>query len=472
MVAVDWQLEEEVTVQSTANGNGTCAIVIGGSMAGLLASRILAAHYQRVLIVERDSFPEIGQQRRGVPQGRHAHGLLASGRDILERLFPNISDQIIRAGAVTGDIVRDSRWFFEGGCLNRVESGLNGLLVSRPFLEGMVRARVKALPRIQILESTHVDGLAVSPDRHRVTGIKVGSDVLQADLVVDATGRGSHSSEWLHAMGYPPPAEDRVQIALGYTTRLFRRSPQHLNGDMAVIIPPTPSGKRGGVMIAQEDNRWTVTLTGHFGNYAPAELPGFVEFAKTLPAPFIHEIIRDAEPLGEPAVARFPASIRRRYENLKRFPDGYLVFGDAISSFNPIYGQGMSVAALEAMALDGVLRENPRDLARRFFARAATIVDGPWSTAAANDLRMPEATGPRTRSVKLINSYMAKLHQAAHSDPVLSLAFHQVANLLAAPETVLHPRLMLRVLRASLPLMRKRVAAAERLLPLHHQNIE
>jgi hypothetical protein len=203
-------------------------------------------------------------------------------------------------------------------------------------------------------------------------------------------------------------------------------------------------------MLAQEGNRWTVTLIAHFGNYAPPELAGFIEFARTLPAPYIYEVIRNAEPVSEPASARFPASLRHRYEDLERFPEGYLVFGDAISSFNPIYGQGMSVAALEAVELDKTLAAGSADLAPRFFARAAKVVDIPWSIAAGNDLRMPEATGPRNAAVKLINWYMAKLHKAAHHDPVTALAFHKVANLLAPPQSVMHPRVSMRVLRGNM----------------------
>ena len=414
-------------------------------MAGLLAARVLADHYQQVMLVERDCFPEIGQQRRGVPQGRHTHGLLASGRQVLEQLFPGISGEMVRAGAVTGDVVGDGRWFFEGGCLSRVRSDLAGMLASRPFLEGMVRARVVRLRNIHVRENCQVDGLATTENKRRVTGVRVGNEVLPADLVIDATGRGSRSPQWLEAMGFERPKEDRVEIALRYTTRFFRRSPQDLSGDVAVVIPPTPAGKRGGVMVAQEGGRWTVTLISHFGTYAPGELAGFIGFAKSLPAPYIYEVIRQSEPVSQPALTRFPASVRHRYEWLKRFPEGYLVFGDAISSFNPIYGQGISVAALQAMELKASLTEGSDYLARRFFARAGKIVDVPWSIAAGNDLRMPEATGRRSASVKLINWYMAKLHRAAHHDPVLALAFHNVANLLAPPESVMHPHLMLRV---------------------------
>jgi hypothetical protein len=213
-----------------------------------------------------------------------------------------------------------------------------------------------------------------------------------------------------------------------------------------VVVPPTPEGKRGGVMLAQEGDRWTVTLIGHHGQVAPLEVDGFVEYARTIPAPYIHEVIQHAEPLGEATSARFPHSLRRRYEKLDRFPEGYLVFGDAISSFNPIYGQGMSVAALESIELAASLAEGSDGLARRFFQRAAKVVDMPWAISVGNDLRMPETVGPRNAGVNFINWYMSKLHRAAHTDPVTALAFFQVANLLAPPPSILKPNVAWRVL--------------------------
>ena len=186
-------------------------------------------------------------------------------------------------------------------------------------------------------------------------------------------------------------------------------------------------------------------MIAHFGPHAPEDLPSFIEWPKTLPAPFIHETIRDAEPIGEAAQAGMPAALRRRYERLDRFPQGYLVIGDAICSFNPIYGQGMTVAALEARELNDVLAAGDNTLAQRFFSRAAHVVDNPWAIATGNDLRMPETVGPRNTAVNLINWYMAKLHRAAHKDRDLSLAFHHVANLLDPPPSVMHPRLAMRV---------------------------
>jgi 2-polyprenyl-6-methoxyphenol hydroxylase-like FAD-dependent oxidoreductase len=426
------------------------ATVIGGSMAGLLCARVLADHCDRVTIVERDSFPSGVENRRGVPQGRHTHALLASGRNAVERFFPGLSDELIRDGAVPGDIAHDARWFVGGGRLVRFHAGLEGLLLSRPFLEAAVRRKVLSLPNVHVRENTTVDGLVSNPDKSRVTGIQIGNETIPADFVIDATGRGSHSPQWLENLGHPKAPEERVEVALAYTTRLFRRSLQHLDGDGAVVIPPTPEGKRGGVMLGQEGDRWTVTLVGHFGQAAPPELEGFIEYARTLPAPYIYQVVRVAEPLGDPMTARFPASVRRRYEKLRRFPEGYLVFGDAISSFNPIYGQGMSVSALEAVELAEALAKGTNDLARRFFQRAARVVDIPWSIAVGNDLRMPETIGPRNAGVSVINWYMSKLHRAAHRDPVAARAFHLVGNLIAPPPSVLHPRVAWRVLIGNL----------------------
>jgi 2-polyprenyl-6-methoxyphenol hydroxylase-like FAD-dependent oxidoreductase len=419
-------------------------------MAGLMAARVLSDHYRRVTLIERDKLPDCAEQRRGVPQGRHTHGLLASGRQVLEQYFPGIGDELVTAGAVPGDIVQCARWFMEGGCHARTASGLNGLLMSRPFLEARVRERVLTIPNVTCLDSTTVDVLEVERGGGRVTGVRTSSGVMTANLIVDATGRGSKTPQWLEQMGYQRPVDERVEVGLSYTTRLFRRRLTDLDGDLAAIIPPTPEGKRGGVLLAQEGDHWTVTLIAHFIPPAPEELAGFREYARTLPAPYIYEVVRGAEPLGGGMSAKFPASIRRRYEKLKRFPDGFLVFGDAISSFNPIYGQGMSVACLQAVALDEVMRHGRENLAKRFFARAAKVVDIPWSIAAGNDLRMREAVGPRTPAVKLINWYIAKLHKAAHTDPVTAVAFHKVGNLLAPPPSVMHPRIALRVLSGNL----------------------
>jgi 2-polyprenyl-6-methoxyphenol hydroxylase-like FAD-dependent oxidoreductase len=425
------------------------AVVIGGSMAGLLAARVLSDRYERVTLIERDAFPAVGEQRRGVPQGFHTHGLLCSGLRVMERLFPGLSNELIGAGAVIGDVLAQGRWYFEGACLSRRQSGMQGLLLSRPLLEGTSRERLRKIPNVTMIEDCVVESLVINEDKTRVTGVRTAKETMAADLVVDASGRGSHAAAWLEASGYAKPEEERVQVGIGYTSRLFRRSAEHISGDFAVVVPATRDGKRGGAMLAQEGMRWIVTLFGYFGNCAPVELEGFMEFARSLPSADIYEVLRSAEPIGDGHCARFPASVRRRYERLERFPQGFLVFGDAICSFNPVYGQGMSVAALQAEALEEWLG-NGRLPARDFFVRAARVVDSPWSIAVGADLRIPETVGPRSKAVDAVNWYIAKLHRAAHRDAALSLAFLKVTNLVAAPPSVMHPKIALRVLMGSL----------------------
>lgn len=426
------------------------AVVLGGSMAGLLAARALSEYFETVTILERDALPREAAHRRGVPQSRHTHGLLASGIGVLERLFPGLGAELRAGGAVPCDSLRDLRWVFEGAPLAQCASGIDGLMLSRPCLEAAVRRRTLATAGIEVREGCQVEGLLAGAAGDRIAGVRLkDGTTIAADLVVDATGRGSRLPEWLTALGYEAPVEERVQIGLTYTTRYFRRQPGHLQGDAGAIVPPTPEGKRGGVMIAQEGDRWSVTLIAHFVPGAPMDLAGFVDFATHLPSRDIHDVVSQAEPIGDPVTSKFPASVRRRYEHLSRWPDGVLTLGDAICSFNPIYGQGMSVSALEAEALHDVLATGRHDLARRFFRAAARIVDTPWTTAVGNDLRMPETVGPRSLGGRLINTYMARLHRAAHHDGVLAVRFMRVANLLAPPPTLLAPSSVWRVLRGS-----------------------
>jgi flavin-dependent dehydrogenase len=282
-----------------------------------------------------------------------------------------------------------------------------------------------------------------------VTGINIQGHTMQADLVVDATGRGSRSPQWLESMGYETPKQERIEVNIAYATRQFRRVPHHLNGALLASIPATPESRRGGIMLAQEGGTWTVTMNS-YGGHIPTELPAFIEFARTLPASYIYDVVSQAEPVGEARSARFPASVRCRYEYMRRFPEYYLVLGDAISNFNPVYGQGMSVAALEAIELDKTLRHGSKNLAQRFFAQAAKIVDSPWRMAAGNDLRIPGVAGPKTAMSRFLNWYVAQLHIGARNDSRMAMAFQNVMNILDPPEHLLAPQVAAHVLSGAL----------------------
>jgi 2-polyprenyl-6-methoxyphenol hydroxylase-like FAD-dependent oxidoreductase len=433
------------------------AIIIGASIAGLLAARVLADHFERVTLIERDPFLADIQTRKGVPQGHHVHGLLARGLEIMTALFPGLENELVTGGAVAGDIAGDTRWYHFGGYKFQFDSGFVGLLMSRPLLEWHIRRRVLALPNVAMIQECAVDHLLASADRARVTGVALrrrsrGADLehLSADLVVDASGRGSQSPAWLSALGYDKPAETAITIGVCYTTRIYRRRPNDLVGARAAIIGPRPpEEKRLGVMFPIEGDRWMVTLGGWLGDHAPTDEQGFLEFARSLPAPDIYNIISRAEPLSDPVAYKFPSNLRRHYERLERFPAGYLVLGDAICSFNPAYGQGMTASALQASALDIALRERAgelNNLARRFFKRAAKVIDIPWMAAAGEDFRYPQVEGVRPPGINLINWYGAKLQLATHRDPEVYRAFLYVMNLMRPPTSLFHPRVVCRVL--------------------------
>jgi flavin-dependent dehydrogenase len=392
------------------------AIVIGASMSGLLAARALADYYQQVTVLERDIFSNPGKNRQGVPQDRHAHGLLSRGREVLEQLFPGITQELKVQGALSADALQQIRRFTNGGYFQKSQSGLNELLVSRPLLEAQVRKRLLSLPNIKVIENCRVLGLMTTPDQTRIVGVRLidradgsSESALNADLVVDATGRRSQSPVWLEKLGYEKPQVEQVRLGIGYATRIYRRRSEHLQGDLATIVSPSLPNWRYGVILAQEGDRWIVTIGGYLGDRAPTDEKGFLEFAKSMPAQDIYEVIKDAEPLCELLPYKFPTSQRRYYEAMARFPEDYLVFGDAICSFNPVYGQGMTVAALESLTLQNCLAKGSQNLRARFFKEAGKVVDIPWSMAANNDLRIPQVEGTRSLRVRFLNWYMTHI---------------------------------------------------------------
>lgn len=434
------------------------AIVIGASMAGLLAARALADHFEQVILLERDMFPPLGENRKGVPQGRHTHVLLERGRDIMEEFLPGLTADLIQHSAVTiADTSTNVRWFHSGGYHQSGVSGFSGVGVSRPLLEGLVRQRVLALPNVRALENCNVRDLATTADHTRVTGVHLvnrqderSQETMTADLIVDAGGRGSHSPGWLEELGYERPSAEEVTIGMGYVTCYYRRQPEQIPGLEGIVIMATPPDTRLAVLLAQDNKRWVLTIGGYLGHHAPTDYPGFVAAAKQLPTPDIYNVIKDAEPLSDPVPYKFPANLRHHYEKLNAFPQGYLVIGDALCSFNPIYGQGMTVAAMEAQALSNWLAQTDKRQAQHFFAQASQIIDLAWDAAVGTDLSFPDVTGERTPLIRFLNWYISKLHVAAQRDAQVSIAFLKVINMIAPPPSMMHPRIVWRILKAHL----------------------
>ncbi|MGH9243078.1 MAG: NAD(P)/FAD-dependent oxidoreductase [Acidimicrobiales bacterium] len=432
---------------------GTSVVVIGASMAGLCAARVLADRFDHVTVLERDDLPDRPTWRRQVPQGRHPHLLLAAGARLLDGWFPGIIDQLYDAGAVEVDLSADLYWHQGGGVARRPPSTLKGPSMSRPLLEWTVRQRLASNPAVTIRPSTDVDGLELDPTGTRVVAVRrPDRDPIPCDLVVDATGRQARTLGWLATHGYPEPDLSRVEIDTHYLTQELRRTEQPHRDWKAAGVIDDPTAKRLAMALPIEGDRWLVVFGGVHGETAPADDDQRLTYAKTLPAPVIADILEASEPLGDPVTHKFPSSQRRHVERLKRFPLGWVLIGDAIGSFNPIYGQGMTSAALQAAALGAALdrsRAVDRSFARRYFKAASRIVNVAWSTAVGSDFAYAETTGPKPAGTDLVNRYMDRVIVAAQHDDTVALRFNEVVAMVRRPESLLAPLFMLRAFRTS-----------------------
>ena len=373
------------------------AIVIGGSITGLIAARVLTDYFEQVTIIERDRFPEKPEFRQGVPQSLQVHALLTKGKEILEQLFPGLTSELIENGATETDAVADWRYLFADGWAPSFRSGITIPTCSRNLLENVIRKRLSNYHNLEFLEAHQVSGLLVSIDRQTITGVTVKSQQnqefeLSAQLVVDASGRNSQTPKWLESLGYPKPQETVINSFLGYASRWYQKPPEFVAPWKGVTLMTKPQDcKRGGVLYPVENQTWIVTLAGIGKDYPPTDEDGFLEFARSLRSSEIYEAIKSAQPISPIYGYRRTENRLRHYEKLDKFPENFVVMGDAVCSFNPVYGQGMTVAALAGLTLTNCLKQqklnqtNPNllGLSRQFQKQLAQINETPWLVASS-----------------------------------------------------------------------------------------
>jgi flavin-dependent dehydrogenase len=447
------------------HANSSHAVVIGGGIAGLLAARVLANHFDHVTLIERDTLTDSVQARKGVPQGRMLHVMVARGFGIVERLFPGYGHELEAAGAVALRLPTDALILGPVGWLDRRINGWPLLSASRPLCEWIVRRRLRELPGVTILDRHDVLSLLTSRDGRQVTGVMLRPldgtadtrDQLDAALVVDASGRGSRAPHWLVAAGYPSPTQSQVDPNIAYASRIYR-IPAGFNADwqVAMLFSQPPSMPRTGYLFPIEDGQWMVGLMGAAGQHPPTDEDGFAAFARSLRHPVIADALATAEPVTPIRGYRGTANRLWHYERMPRWPERFVVLGDAVCAFNPIYGQGMTTAAVAAETLDRCLRDqrrhHPADrldgLARRFQRCLARANADPWMLSTGEDLRFPTTTGMKVSpAIRLLHRYLDRVMAAATQDLDIAETYVQVFGMLARPTALFSPRILAAAVR-------------------------
>ncbi|MGW3495204.1 NAD(P)/FAD-dependent oxidoreductase [Streptomyces sp. NPDC001020] len=436
---------------------GKHAVVVGGSVAGLTAAGALAGRFERITVLDRDALPSDVSNRKGAPQARHSHALLIGGRIALEEVFPGLTAELTASGAVPWDPGNDLLFHQMGAFRIPHPTGMMGVSLTRAFLEYSLRRRVAGLPNATLRDNATVTGVTGFPGR--VTGAVLDDgEVVEADLVVDATGRSDRGDRWLEQVGCPAPEVDTVKIDVGYSSRLLHRLPgdrvTEMGGLLFLMASIGPDDKRAAAAFAVENDRWIVTLGGWHRSYAPTDPDGFAAFAAGLPTSHMKDLLARSEPVeaGNALRYTYPMSRRRYFERLRRPPAGYVALGDAVCSFNPLYGQGMTVAILEALELGRSLDHcgGPTErMSRTYFRAVGKLLEMPWRISTAGDFIFPETVGPKAFGTDVANWYVGKVTRASHTSVDVHRVMLNVQQMLAPPSALLRPGVIARSLRAA-----------------------
>ncbi|MBM7115176.1 NAD(P)/FAD-dependent oxidoreductase [Melittangium boletus] len=435
----------------TGNAQDRHAIVLGGSIGGCLAAEVLSSVFGRVTLIEKGDFEDDLKDRRSVPQEKHVHLLLLRGKQVMEEIFPGLLQELEQAGADVADQGHDVKCFHYGNWKNRFRTGVSAHYCSRGLLDNLVRRRIRANPRITVLSKTRVLGLQFHEGGAPcVRGVVLEEPAreLAADLVVDVSGRGSRTAEWLAKEGLGEVRKTLVETKLGYASRVYRRRPEFADRwKVLLVLPKPPHNRAMGVISPIEGDRWLVTTGGWFGEFPKADPDEFLRFLGTLPVPDIQEIIRDAEPLSDVAGFGIPGSFRRHYEDVPVWPQGLLVMGDALCSMNPLYSQGMTLCALEA---DVLRRQLPvwlrGGLGLQVIQRQLVdVIEPAWNMAVSEDMRFPETQGRRSLSLKFHHWYGSGLCELAASHRLTLQTQVGVTNLVVPPSQLFRPEIAARV---------------------------
>ncbi len=435
---------------------GENAIVIGGGIAGLLAARVLFTHFKQVTILEKDVYSNKPGPRNGIPQSSHIHILLMKGKQILTELFPKLEANLIAKGAHKIDLLADVKYHLATGVAMRFKSGMDTIACTRPLLEYEIRNELLAQSQnIKIIDNFRVVNLIKNPGGNKIVGVKAISNNAAQDfygeLIVDASGRKSEAIQWLEKMGFGRPKEIRINSFIGYATRKYK-FPENLDLDWKSFIVPTnpPTNPRMAVIYPVEDNDIMVGLLGIGKTYPPTNAEGFLEFAKQIGIDEVKKTIENSEPVSSIFGYREAGSRKYLFEKMKAWPENFITLGDSVCAFNPIYGQGISVAAMcaktlgECLKSDGKIKTLEKGFAKRFQKRIAKVNSFPWLLGTSEDLRWATTEGPSPNLItKLMQKYVNEVMLLGPQSAIATRTFFTVLHMMKSPLVLFHPRVIL-----------------------------
>jgi 2-polyprenyl-6-methoxyphenol hydroxylase-like FAD-dependent oxidoreductase len=435
---------------------GENAIVIGGGIDGLLAARVLFPHYHQVMILEKDVYSKKAGPRNGIPQSNHIHILLMKGKQILTELFPKLEANLISKGAHKVDLLADVKYHLATGVAMRFNSGMYTIACTRPLLEYAIRTELLVQSQnIKIIDNARVTNLIKNPGENKIVGVNAISNNATQDfygeLIVDASGRKSETIQWLEKIGFGKPKEIRVNSFIGYATQKYK-FPDDLNLDWKSLIVMTspPTNPRMAVIYPVEDNHIMVGLLGIGKTHPPTDAEGFLEFAKQIGVGEVEKTIENSEPVSSIFGYRETGSRKYLFEKMKEWPENFIMLGDSVCAFNPIYGQGISVAAMcaktlgECLKSKGKIKTLERGFAKNFQKRVAKVNSFPWLLGTSEDLRWPTSQGPRPNLVtKMMQKYVNEVMLLGPQSEIATRSFFTVLHMLKSPLVLFHPRVIL-----------------------------
>jgi 2-polyprenyl-6-methoxyphenol hydroxylase-like FAD-dependent oxidoreductase len=433
---------------------GHTAVVIGAGVGGLAAAGALHPFYERVVVLDRDELPDGAAHRPSIPQGKHLHILLGGGQRALGRLFPGFESDLSAAGAVRANVARDQRTELVGyDPFPQRDLQLHTHYLSRPLLDSCLRKRVRALHNVVVEPRSAVKRIVATDGR--VTGVVrtrgPHTEELPADLVIEASGRGQLTLDLLAQVGVPAPAVSVIGVDIGYACAVFALPHDAVPWKQAATFPAAPHASCGAMMVANEGGRWIVSACGRAGEYPTADPVEYMAFLRGLRTQTIHDALRYAERVGDIELFRFSESRWRHFERYPAFPAGLLPIADTICRFNPIYGQGMTVAAKQAVILAGLLQRQANaggrdfDLATQFFEAASEVVEDAWSMSANRDLMYPQTRGERPADFARSLKFSGALNALAARDPELHKLVSDVRHMLKPNSALQEQHVMERV---------------------------